>query len=401
MSKFHLEILNYLLDKYERSVLSKNGSQKNIRIFVKIRKLFPKYDNSDYYSQRLLIDEACHDLAQLHILYLSINDDGIVDIQLNLLSIQKAYDMASRVDLANYRHLAISLLKNINVVSNWLDIFKKDMIDQIENFKNVSKYLDILNENEIIDIFKILNGLERQEQEISLRKFSLKILKDSKCLETMKSKIINIINDYYSLHFIDENELFSHFNVIKNPGFIYLYGHIIIELNQQVIDLGQLNSPFSLTSETIKQLNILDIQDHYILTIENLTSFYDTHIDDTLTVYLGGYHNSLRRELLLKIYHFNHQLHFYHFGDIDAGGFYIYLHLKEKTKIPFQTLAMNKKVLQLYSDYTKKLTQNDRIRLTKLKDSMNDDVIYYMLENNCKLEQEIVNLTSIDDNICF
>ena len=180
--------------------------------------------------------------------------------------------------------------------------------------------------------------------------------------------------------------------MIKNPGFIYLNGQIKISLNGQVVDIGKLNSPFSLTTENIKLLKILEIKDDNVLTIENLTSFYDTVLDNTLIIYLGGYHNALRRELLLKIFQFNSMLNYYHFGDIDAGGFYIYLHLIEKTKIPFKTIAMDKDVLIKYQEYTKRLTANDRKRLIKLKDVIDNDVIGYMLENDCKLEQEIVEL---------
>ena len=41
---------------------------------------------------------------------------------------------------------------------------------------------------------------------------------------------------------------------------------------------------------------------------------------------------------------------------------------------------------------SKKLTDNDRHRLIKLKDSQFNKVISFMLENNCKLEQEAINV---------
>ena len=53
---------------------------------------------------------------------------------------------------------------------------------------------------------------------------------------------------------------------------------------------------------------------------------------------------------------------------------------------------MDKDVLIKYQEYTKRLTANDRKRLIKLKDVIDNDVISYMLENDCKLEQEIVEL---------
>lgn len=97
----------------------------------------------------------------------------------------------------------------------------------------------------------------------------------------------------------------------------------------------------------------------------------------------------------MKIYQFKTNLNYYHFGDIDAGGFYIYLHLVEKTNIPLKTTVMNIGILLKYQEYTKKLTANNRKRLIKLKERFHDDVIDYMLENDCKLEQEIVELHTI------
>lgn len=398
MNKYATKILTNLLEKYERSVLSKQGSCLNLQIKVKLRKLFPKYDNSDYYSQRLLIDEACHDLNNLHILTISIDDDGIDEIALVLDDnyIKEAYRLINRVYLPDYQLETINHLKRVSFSIDWLDCFKNEMIKKIKNYQSISRYLNIENIKEIRDTFVVLQALTKQKKEISFRKFSLMVLKDSKRLENIKSKLVNIVNDYYSESFQNEDELFGHFNVIKNPGFVYLSGQIKISLNDQIIDIGKLNSPFSLTTENIKLLKILEIRDANVLAIENLTSFYDTVIDNTLIIYLGGYHNALRRELLLKIYQFKTGLNYYHFGDIDAGGFYIYLHLVEKTNIPFKTIAMNIDTLLKYQEYTKKLTANDRKRLIKLKERFHDDVIDYMLENDCKLEQEIVELHTID-----
>ena len=321
-------------------------------------------------------------------------DDGISEISLSLIDkhIKKAYQLVNRIYLPDYRQETISFLKSICFSKDWLNVFRNEMINKLENYQSINKYLSIDNNQEIRDISKVLQALINQEKEISFRKFSVTVLKDSKRLEIIKGKVINIINDYCGIDFQNDDELFGYFNVIKNPGFIYLNGQIKISLNGQVVDIGKLNSPFSLTTENIKLLKILEIKDDNVLTIENLTSFYDTVLDNTLIIYLGGYHNALRRELLLKIFQFNSMLNYYHFGDIDAGGFYIYLHLIEKTKMPFKTIAMDKDVLIKYQEYTKRLTANDRKRLIKLKDVIDNDVISYMLENDCKLEQEIVEL---------
>ena len=41
-----------------------------------------------------------------------------------------------------------------------------------------------------------------------------------------------------------------------------------------------------------------------------------------------------------------------------------------------------------YKSYWKKLTKNDVARLQKIKSPIFQEVISYMLEHNCKLEQE-------------
>ena len=76
---------------------------------------------------------------------------------------------------------------------------------------------------------------------------------------------------------------------------------------------------------------------------------------------------------------------------MDAGGFYIFEHLKGQTGVEFRPYKMDIDTLKEYFQYTKELTENDRERLLKLRDSIFGEVINYMLENNCKLEQEAVN----------
>ena len=93
-----------------------------------------------------------------------------------------------------------------------------------------------------------------------------------------------------------------------------------------------------------------------------------------------------------------------HFGDIDAGGFYILEHLKRKTGIPFLSLYMDTKILQTYRESTMPLTTSDRKRLHALYDELQEkiadgtatedygDTLAFMLEKDCKLEQEVVEV---------
>ncbi|MFA7139221.1 MAG: Wadjet anti-phage system protein JetD domain-containing protein, partial [Bacteroidales bacterium] len=125
---------------------------------------------------------------------------------------------------------------------------------------------------------------------------------------------------------------------------------------------------------------------------ENLTSFHTFNEPNMFTIYLGGYHNKIRREFIKKMYEKNPNISYLHFGDIDAGGFYILEHLRRETGVDFKPYKMDIETIKSYKGYTKKLTENDRIRLNRLLDSKYSNVIEFMLENNCKLEQESTNL---------
>ena len=53
------------------------------------------------------------------------------------------------------------------------------------------------------------------------------------------------------------------------------------------------------------------------------------------------------------------------------------------------------KTLKANLQYTKKLTENDKKRLMVLTDTEFGDTIEFMLKNNCKLEQEAMDLMEI------
>lgn len=390
-------ILEKLVTKYERSVLYRKGTDLNLKIKIKIRQLYPKYDASDYYQNRLKIDFIAEKLSKQGLINVDYVGEDIDSVTLRLGDdeLKETYRIIDRPFNRDNEKIAINYLKTREIEKDWIKIFIDDMIDQLTDHKSIIHYLPIDNQNDLTDILKILDNLCNQDEEISMRKLSLKLFNDSKRFESLKGRVVNIVTDYYHEEFEDEEELLAYFNVIKNPGFIYLSGNIVIEINGQTIDVGKLEGPFSLVTANITKMNIIEIKDKNVVTVENLTSFYDLKIEDSLIIYLGGYHNALRRKLLTNIFEYNKKLNFYHFGDIDAGGFYIYLHLIEKTGIPFKRLAMNKDILVKYLKYCKKLTVNDRKKLSILNDVISDGTIDYMLEHNVKLEQEIVEIDKI------
>ena len=166
------------------------------------------------------------------------------------------------------------------------------------------------------------------------------------------------------------------------------------------------NSFFSLSSQIILKYCVLLVRKYFsisstelfveqlsTITIENLTTFFRWQEPESLIIYLGGYHNGIRRTLLKKIYQELPRISYYHFGDIDAGGFSILKDLRNKTGISFKMYRMDIETLKYYEKYGKELTESDRIRLKEMeKDEELQEVVSYMLLHNVKLEQECVGI---------
>lgn len=393
MKNYKEIILNDLLDRYERSSYFKGTSIQKRKISIILHNIFPEYGRSDCFEETDLIEKIIHELFKKNYIKPGkINEFGNREIILNLddQTLDHIYKEIGRIKLKDSRQL---FLEEINQLKGELFIqkFISYIRDKSLQFQTLSPYLENNSINDLRNVINILDKMLNQKEEISFRKFSILALHDSKKLEKYKFKIFHIIHDFYDQSIEDENEAFECFNIIKNPSYIYLKGNMIIQIRNQIIDLNELNNHFAIASENINELSILNIFAKRVMTVENLTSFHDLELDDTLIIYLGGYHNTLRRNFLLLIYEFlGNQVSYYHFGDIDAGGFYIYLNLVKKTDIPFQLYKMDIETLTKYKEYTRELTQNDRSRLIKLKEIYQNPIIDYMLENNMKLEQEIV-----------
>ena len=103
-------------------------------------------------------------------------------------------------------------------------------------------------------------------------------------------------------------------------------------------------------------------------------------------------HNSVKQKFLEKIYQQNSNKEYYHFGDLDPDGFFILENLQKKTYIDFKPYKMGIEELKKYSDFSKTLEENDITKANSLiEEGKFVEIMNYMLENNIKLEQEIIS----------
>lgn len=381
------EILLALIRKYERSVLSRQGSERQLRIRFVMEKEMSGYFHYEHLQEAAILDETIELYEEKHWVSVIRSDGRITEVQLNTAYAEEVYKHLNLGSASQFHRKLITLMEKYR--GKGIDPYIDDVEQKIQSYKSV-KPLVFENLNLQEDLLKSLCALIALRKDTLERVFSAEVLHYSKGFEPIRSKTARILRLYFEGDpEAEDEELLAQFHVLKNPGHLILKGHGTIQIKDSVLVLDNFEEGLTLSSSDVENILSMALADSSVMTIENLATFYQCERPDTLILYLGGYHNTVRRQFLKRIYETWPAKTYYHFGDIDAGGFYILEHLKRKTGIPFRPYLMNTDILEKYFDQTVPLTENDRKRLQTLaSNEAYADVIQHMLEHNRKLEQE-------------
>ncbi|SFI23094.1 hypothetical protein SAMN04487830_13222 [Pseudobutyrivibrio sp. OR37] len=407
LSKTQKTVINKLIDKYERSKLYTGDCKVNRNIFLLPTEVFTDYD-SDFADVEKVsqFEDELRELDEKGLIEISYDTNYVVK---KILSIPEKWDMYySLLGRVTKKHIIVeqtSYLEDV-ICNNKDDIILKFCEEQLQRLQQGKKpsynFDDLKNIVELIETI-IGNKTTLLERELSILKFG-----DSKEFEKRyKSRICSILRKYGNyeerLDGIDvksevEHIILEEHMIFANPSYIYFKGNgrIMFHDGHKI----SLNNDISigLISDAISDIKNIEIYDDNIVTIENLTSFNRYFAQNTFSMYLAGYHNSAKTNFLKLINQHNQRKNWYHFGDLDPDGFYILEHLKTTTNIDFESKFMNAEYLKKYKQYTKELAENDKVKAKNLIESGKyKEVLEYMLENNCKLEQEIISLEEINE----
>ena len=391
MKKYESVILNVLLDQYERSKSFIGANKQNQSFSKKIEDLFPDYADAAQYDVFSSVNEQVQNLEKTGMITVKrkkrgkIETDVIASVQLNLEKLSDAYRLLGRQSKADRNDEILSLLNQYMNCTPLLHDFCQEQVDRINSNRKPQYSGDLVKLERIL---KVLAEVENVEEEVFIRNFSIRVLGDSKAFDKIKTSVVSILCKYGE--YADKDHVLENLNIVNNPGYVYAKGNGRITVSGQVIDFGSLDGDLGLSSALLDNIESVQVYASKVITIENLTTF-NSYVDkDAFAIYLGGYHNSIRRKLIRKIHEQNPDKAYFHYGDIDAGGFNILLDLRAKTGISFVPYNMDVATLEKYKDFTKKLTENDKSRLKNLLGGEFDLVVRYMLEHDCKLEQEAI-----------
>lgn len=399
LSKIQKDALNMLLDVYENSVTYKGQNIKNQSFAIKPEKIFYEY-NGDFTDQDEVnqFNREMQSLMEFEFVILDYERGipVISKIKLNTNSINEIYSVLKREDITVKRNREIKMYTQYMGVHDIMDAFCKSQVERLNDYKDAKYTSDIA-----INILKLLKYVLGNNSDIMERELSVAVLGDTKLFEkSYKSRICSIIEEYgeleLDLSILDKKEkekaILEEYQVFSNPSYIFFKGNVdIYYVDGNSISVTP-DNPIAILSEAIARIEMIKVNSNRIVTVENLTSYNRINDNKSTFIYLSGYHNSAKQRFLKKIAENNGGVSWFHFGDIDPDGYYILKNLVEKTGIAFVPLYMDVQQLINCKQYCKPLEKNDMVKANSLlKFHFYDEVMEFMLANNCKLEQEIIS----------
>ena len=402
-SNIQKQILQKLLTKYESSKTYKGTNSVIQNFSIKPTDIFKEYEKDsadinaieDFEKQCELLESE--GLIQLDWKYERISKIISIATEENWNKIRiilgvKDKNTRLKEEIAFYS--SVSEKTSSHTIIN---DFCKTQIERLQGGKIAEYSLE-----DASNIISLLSFILQNKNEILERELSISVLANSKSWESKyKTKILRILKksgyfDSLIEDCADEKEvnkvILEECNISANPSYVYFKGKgtLFFENGNVIKTCSEI--PFAISSASIEKIDFFEITDSKIMTVENLTSFNRINKSDTFYIFLSGYHNSVKQKFLEKIYQQNSNKEYYHFGDLDPDGFFILENLQKKTHIDFKPYKMGIEELKKYSDFSKTLEENDITKANSLiEEGKFVEIMNYMLENNIKLEQEIIS----------
>lgn len=384
-------ILERLIDIYEhRGLFYTEDGKKHQGIFLSVGKLFPEYADPYNVSAYQEINEAVESLRRRGILQGEKDRRGQYGrLRLAPEAIDLCYRLTGRPVLGETRRAMLETLLAWETGGHEiLEGFRRAQVEQLRKNRPLGHGIGD-QERKLTEVLLALSALMALQSETYVRNFSNAVFADSKHFQKIRGCVESILCTYGGQELTRQTVLGT-FNLVDTPTYVLFKGPLRLRLSGQEISVGEIPGGISLPSTAIPSICRVSIGGPALVTVENLTTYHDEPEGENAVVYLGGFHNAVRRELLKRIYGDNPEKAYFHKGDIDVYGFVILENLKRKTGIPFLPLEMDLETLREYEAHrlVKPLSTADRKMLRIPQLAPYRDILAYMEQHDCKAEQE-------------
>lgn len=400
MQQYKEKILKMLVDKYRKSKKDTGTNQINRRTKINPAALYSKYyDNDGDMDEINAINEVLFEYREKGFLTskpkgfgYEMGDIYLVDSKIDEIEkyLCETYGIKSKNDIiGEIQGMLKKYESSYPIATDECDKYQ----NQLEKKKIPKEY------HKIEDILKALVFIENNKIDLYIREASMLIYGSSKYFEeNILDNISRIIRAYMKQPCREDemaDEILKEFHISKERQRLCLKGDCTIYFDEDnYCRVGIFGGGIEFDIDEMKRITKVEIHAEKLITIENKTSYHRYNERNTVMLYLGGYTTRFQRDFLKQAYLNNPHCRFFHFGDIDAGGFFIHEHLCHCTEIPFQLLYMSVEQLEdeRFASCLQPLTENDCKRLKSLQSKeFYAEVTGFMLQKQVKLEQEIVS----------
>ena len=411
MKRYDEMVLGYLLDRYERSLLyfGKNRINRAVTMSVSPKTL------PEYFDESALQYEVIHQQLEMleaggyvRLLWKNKKTGHILErCELNLEHLEGSYALLRRKPKILKEQEILDICSAYQGKAKEMDRFLEWIEKQIQGGRSIQKYTDIDTPQDFARLCRLILSILMNESECFLRQFSIRHFHDSKLAEKDITRAVHIIAEFSEkerFSDLETEEILAEYNIYRNPSWMMMKGNVKIRTqsgdSHMDIDLRLFEGGLGISNQDIDNICWDPASPvEKVVTVENLTSFYQWKLDESeavLCIYLGGYHNEVKRLFLQKLYRTYPDAEYRHFGDIDCGGFRIWKNLCVKTGIPFIPIYMDLVTYNKYFQWGRKLTEQDKKTLNAMKkDSFfreQKELFERMLEQGRKIEQECVEV---------
>lgn len=384
---YEQKILNEMIDRYEK----RSPTPKQFKVIsFDVSKKYPEY--CDALSEvQCAIEEALEHLQSWGFVECKKNFQGYyTKITLVENSIPQIYTYLHRTPKADTISKQRTLLESTAACTNGIaKRFCMAMLNCINSgkaigYRRLSKDVKLLE-----DILLVLEKLECLNTETYIRNFSEMVFHDSKRLQKIIDPLMRVLADFGDGSGRKDTVL-EQYNLIKNPGYVYIKGNWIIKCKEQSICVDAFEGGIAVSSNALGGIERIEVPDGKVISVENLTTYHDTKQSQGAILYLGGFLNTVRANFLKCLYKCEPYAQYFHKGDLDPYGFQILENLKRKTQIPFLPLEMDLETLKRchHAGHYRPLEEADRKVIHSPDLLAYQAVLQYMEDNNCKIEQE-------------
>jgi len=398
-------IAEKIINSYENSTKLKQGAREGNKS-VNFTK-FTDYNDDSNYKYRNNINEAANKLQYAGLIKIKwISKDNIIErIYYNLEDMDKFYELSGSKSKESTLNSVLEELNDCqaNIVNANIKKIFMDWQNQIrERCKLPSLVKDIETRNLIFKALKGIDELLLSSDTMYERVFSKKYLNNSKIFEKqLRNALLGLIKKYFTE--IDaeyeDDQILNIIGIEKTTSELHIKGNIQFELGENTINIADFPYGVALNSQTIRELQLLNFNFDKVISVENKANFnYLCNIEeDSLILFTGGFYTPVQKRFLNILYRQlidkHYDIEFYHWGDLDLGGFNIYRNIKNNIFYNLKPYKMSVDVIKEHADYCEKILDEKYILKLKKLLEYNEikelhELIRFIIENKITLEQE-------------